>query len=360
MHPAGGGFKGVPVRVVALDDKLQIRGLGDDQVLFQGDRLARADRLAGENVSQRLVRHPDVGIVVLAGVLHRQLQPDGVARGSALLVRGEGNGQVHGAVRDGVRPDLFRVGLAAGLVGDGGFTVEVFGAHLGGEDVFLRFAGGDALDGAGGRRDVLVLLDGHVGHFGRAGVRDFVNDADFLVLPGDSRQEGAADRQLRLRARVGDRQLQPGHLGRQLAGLRILLRALDDKADKAGFQLLLRNVPGAFPAFAVAGGQGGSAEILHRSHVRIIQLHRAGHILIPGVADGDAERKLSRTAEGRVPLRRSLVFQRTGRHCRGGQSQRQHQTQYQTQEKAFLRHLVRRARRPLPPSSAIRHQRNPV
>ena len=165
MHPARGSLQRIPVSALRLHDELQVRGLRDGQVLFQGYRLPGFHGFAAEHLAQGLVRHHDVRKIALAGILQFQGQLHGISRRAALLVRRQGCRQIHCSVFDGIRLNLGGIILSAGLVGDGRLAGQVLCAHFGREHKPLGLTGRNALDGSGCGGNVAVFLDGHVGHF---------------------------------------------------------------------------------------------------------------------------------------------------------------------------------------------------
>ena len=198
------------------------------------------------------------------------------------------------------------------LIGDGGLTGQILGAHLHGEGVGTAFARLDGRNGAGGLGNAAVFLDGHVGDVHLTGVHHVVNHADLLSLGGDGRGDGAVDFHLHFpsggaaggRGGVASGGIAGGGVAfggvgnglgeilgliEQLAVV-VIDGILDLEGDLSGLQLLLRHLPRAAPRLTASHGQGRAAKLLNLIAVGIIQRHRAGHVALARVGHGDGDR----------------------------------------------------------------------
>ena len=332
-----GGFHGGAGGVRAGDGELVVRRLVNDDFLLLGHGLSGRDGQAGEHLAQHRVGDGDVRVIHIAGVLQRQRQLDGLAGGAALLVRGQGGGELHLAVLDGGLFLLLGEGLAPRLVGDGGGAGEVLLLHGGGEGIAGLLARGDGGDGTLGGGDAAVLLDGHVGHVHVAGVHHVIGNGNLLTLPGGGGSDDAVDLHRGHRAGVVQLPVEVDGLVDHLARV-VDQGVLQLEGQLPGLQLALGDLPGAAPGLRGAHGQGGGAELLHLLAVGVIQRHRTGHIRFTAVGhlngDGDL---LGLGKGGLAQLHGDLqvILRSPGGH-KQAQGQRQHHRQ--AKDQPFFHH----------------------
>ena len=206
LHLVGGHGAGGAGVVRQGDGVFEGRALGQGELLFLHQRLARAQGQVGEQLAVLGVGDGDVGIGDVAVVLDGKGQRHGLAVGDGGLVGGQDVAQLQPGIGPG-DGDLGQgdgLGVLARGVGHPAGAGHVVSAHGGGELDGLALAGGQAGDGLGRAADAAVFAHADVFDLHVARVVKLILHVDGLVPAHHLGIDGAVDGQVHVGAGVGD------------------------------------------------------------------------------------------------------------------------------------------------------------